>query len=263
MTISLSEIIGAVRLEDGALIFAVPEEWSIGRTTFGGLQAAMAIRAMRTLLPEETPLRSLQTTFIAPVPAGRVEVRARLLRSGKNTTHIEARLVGGAETLAIMVGVFGAGFQSNVSRSPDRPIPPGAEGVPFRYAPGVTPNCVQHFEARWLRGRPPTSGDQEPNPFVELAMKDPAPASEYHLPAIADFMPPIPFSMAPTPVIGASMTWMLEILSDNFTGMPLEGWHLDAQLLAARDGFISQAVTVWGPEGAAIALSHQCMLVFA
>ena len=49
-------------------------------------------------------LRSLQVTFLAPVPGGPVRARANILRSGKSATHVEARIVDGDNTLAIMVG---------------------------------------------------------------------------------------------------------------------------------------------------------------
>jgi hypothetical protein len=93
-------------------------------------------------------------------------------------------------------------------------------------------------------------------------MRDFGLASEYHVLAIADFLPPIAFSLLPRPVTGGSMTWMLELITDQLGGLSLEGWRLDAELVAGRDGYTSQSVMVWGPEGRPIALSHQSMFVF-
>jgi hypothetical protein len=55
---------------------------------------------------------------------------------------------------------------------------------------------------------------------------------------------------------------MLELLRDDVRELPLVGWRVDAELVAARDGYTSQSVMVWGPGGVPVALSRQSMLVF-
>jgi hypothetical protein len=64
------------------------------------------------------------------------------------------------------------------------------------------------------------------------------------------------------PSPGSSLTWMLEFLSDRFEDLPLDGWRVDAELVAARAGYTSQSTMVWGPGGEAVALSRQSMVVF-
>jgi Acyl-CoA thioesterase C-terminal domain/Acyl-CoA thioesterase N-terminal domain len=200
---------------------------------------------------------------VAPVPTGRIEARAEVLRNGRNTAHVEARIMSEDQTLAVMLGVFGAGRLSEVSIVPEQPRVEMDEGTVFHFLPGdITPNCVQHFEGRWRRGAPPATGDTETKHVVDVRMRDFGLASEYHVLAIADFLPPIAFSLLPRPVTGGSMTWMLELITDQLGGLSLEGWRLDAELVAGRDGYTSQSVMVWGPEGRPIALSHQSMFVF-
>src|SRR3954462_5959687 len=104
MPTPLSELLQSVRPHDGGCSVEIPDDWAQGRTVFGGLQAALALRAMRPLVGS-APLRALQTTFIAPV-AGRVDLQVRLLRSGKSVSYVEARLMGGSATAALVVGVF-------------------------------------------------------------------------------------------------------------------------------------------------------------
>ena len=53
----------------------------------------------------------------------------------------------------------------------------------------------------------------------------------------------------------------LEILAAVF-GAIGDRAYFDAQLVAARDGYTSQAVTIYAPDGTALALSQQSMLVF-
>jgi acyl-CoA thioesterase len=104
------------------------------RTTFGGLQGAIALRAMRTIVPENSPLRTLQITFVAPVPTGRIEARAEVLRNGRNTAHVEARIMSEDQTLAV---VFGAGRLSEVSIVPEQPRVEMDEGTVFHFLPVI------------------------------------------------------------------------------------------------------------------------------
>ena len=87
----------------------VPSDWLQGRTVFGGLQVALAVQAMRDLVPE-APLRSVQATFIAPA-AGELRARAKVMRTGKNVTHVEAH-IGTTEVETLVVAIFGAARSS-------------------------------------------------------------------------------------------------------------------------------------------------------
>jgi hypothetical protein len=160
----------------------------------------------------DAPLRSLQVTFLAPVPGGLVRRAARILRSGKSATHVEARIVDGDNTLAMMVGVFGTPRSSAVALRPRQPDVTPDNPMELPWVPGVTPNFTRHFKARWVAGARPWSGIQRPDSVIELAMRDQGNATEYHVVAMADFIPPIALSYLKTPVPAASLTWMLEVL---------------------------------------------------
>ena len=131
-----------------------------GRTLFGGLQAVVGLAAMRSLAPE-APLRSLQVTFLAPVPGGPVRAHASILRSGKSATHVEARIVDGDNTLAL----------------DDAQLHPALQGV-------------------LDRGR---SGIDRPDSVIELAMRDRGNATESHVLAMADFIRPSAAVLASLP----------------------------------------------------------------
>src|SRR5947207_10768164 len=133
-----SALLSHMQASDGASLLEVPEDWLQGRTLFGGLQAVVGLAAMRSLAPD-APLRSLQVTFLAPVPGGPVTARARILRSGKSATHVEARIVDGDNTLALMVGVFGLPRTSAVTLRPQQPDATPEDPVELPWIPGVTP----------------------------------------------------------------------------------------------------------------------------
>jgi len=261
MPVSYSELLRRLTVENASATLAVPEDWMQGRSVFGGLQAAIALHAMRALVPD-VPLRTLQGTFVAPVPGGVVRATAQLLRTGKSATHVEARIVDGSQTLAVFIGVFGTPRNSTVKVRPS--VAPLAQErrLEFRHVAGVTPSFTQHFEPAWLRGLPPYMGDTETHHVLEVGMRDPGPATEAHILAIADFIPPIGLSHLRTPAAGSSLTWMLELFAERVDRFPLGGWRLDATLTAAQDGYTSQSVMVWAPGGTPVALSRQSMVIF-
>jgi len=256
-----SRLLAGTRVQPGAATLDVTADWMQGRTVFGGLQAAVALRAMRTLVPE-VPLRTLQGTFLAPVPEGSVTARAQVLRTGKSATHVEARIVDGDTTLALLVGVLGAPRASVVAIEPRQPAVPAGRAIDFPHLAGLTPAFTQHFKVRWLRGLPPYTGDTQTDHVLDVSLRDAGPASEGHVLAMADFIPPLALSHLKKPAPGSTLTWMLEMLAGRFEGLGLEHWRIDAQVAAARDGYTSQSVMVWGPRGEPLAMSRQSMVVF-
>lgn len=260
----LSELIRSATRDGDRLQVEVGDDWLQGRSVFGGLQAAIALAAMRAQAPV-LPLRTLQMTFIAPVPAGTVRAVATLLRSGKNTQHVQARLEdenGGL--LALVIGVFGSGRSSRVRRDPavDRHREPG-KGRVLPYLPGVTPNFMQHFGVTLENGAMPFTNTPVHANHFSLDLRDDGATSEWHLLAIADFVPPVALSWMDGVSPGSSLTWMLEILVDDYSSQPLSGWSIDADLIAARDGYTSQSTWIVAPDGTPVALSRQSMVVFA
>ena len=257
-----SEILATLKREQNLWIATVSEDWQQGRSLFGGLQAALAVKAMRDLVPN-VPLRSLQTTFLAPVPAGTVSVRAQILRSGKSATHVEARIVDGEQTLCLLVGIFGASRPSKVERVPQQPLVPCEKPRVFPYIEGLTPAFTRHFSMIWLRGGMPCTGATLPENVLELGFKtDTGPTNDMHVLALADVIPPIGLSLLKSPTTGSSMTWTIDFLTDQFADLPLQGWRMDAEMVAAREGYTSQSGLLWAPDGRAVALSRQNMVIF-
>lgn len=256
-----SVLMSRVRAGGGEAALDVPDDWLQGRTLFGGLQAAVALAAMRSLVPS-MPLRTMQATFVAPVPGGLVRARARVLRSGKNTIHVESRLVDGDNTLALMVGVFGAGRASAVELLPQQPAVVDRPATELTYVPGAYPAFTQQFRARWLAGGMPASGSTETEQVIALGMRDSGNATESHVLAMADFIAPIALSLLTERVPAASLTWLLEMLTDDFGSLSLDGWRVDARMMAAANGYTSQSLVLWGPGGVPVALGRQSMVVF-
>jgi len=252
-----------------ALSFTVTDDWLQGRSSFGGLQVAFALLAMRELTGVTAPLRVLQTTFIAPIGAGPVTVTARTLRVGKSVTHVESRLLHGEETLGLVIGIFGAARESAIQVPiAVREAPRGPEGLKdLPFFKGVAPNFTQHFVWRWAAGGFPFSGSSEPFTRIWLKHREPTGSSpfeaEYALVGLADAVPSPAISMMKAVKAGSSLTWTLELLRP----APPQGdeafWRIDSDIHQAKDGYVAQTAVVVGPDNQPVALSRQAVVVFA
>ncbi|MEP6484412.1 MAG: thioesterase family protein [Rudaea sp.] len=259
---TLTELMQRATPLPGSFTATVTDDWLQGRSAFGGLQGAFALAAMRTLVPAEFPLRTLQMTFIAPVESGECITHASILRAGKNTRHVEARIEHGGELLAHAIAVFGMSRESTVLRDAPAPTAMTNAGTRIPFVPNITPSFFQHFDVTFLEGGLPFSNSRAHRNVFRLGMKEPGDTTEAHLMALTDFVPPVALSWMPKPAPGSSLTWMLEILNHDFASQPLQGWRVEADLVAARDGYTSQSTTLWAPNGVATVLSRQSMVVF-
>ena len=79
------------RNRDQSLDAHVPEDWMQGRTTYGGLTAALSFQGALGLV-DDIPLRSAQVAFVGPV-GGDITIKPTLLRRGKNTAFVSVDVV--------------------------------------------------------------------------------------------------------------------------------------------------------------------------
>ena len=257
-----SNILGSMRREGDLWAASVSDTWLQGRSVFGGLQGALALRAMRPVVPEGLALRVLQMTFVAPVPAGDVTIASRLLRKGKSTAHAEARILQGSDTAAVALAVFGTSRPSRVQVEPARPGAALATPFDLPFVPRVSPSFIQNFGVRWISGALPFTASKTPDAAMEISMPGEDVATAEHVLAIADVPPPIALSYLDSPAPGSSLTWTLEMLTDSPEALSPHGFRLDMSRVAAGSGYTSQSVMVRGPAGEPVALSRQSMVVF-
>ena len=241
----------------------VGEDWLQGRSVFGGLQAVLGVRAMRSLLAEPLPLRTLQTTFIAPLPAGTVRVEARLLRAGKTTVHVEARLFDGEQVACLLVAVFGAARPSTLVITPPSvaaPKPP-EQSAELPYVAGISPAFLRYFRMRWADGVFPYCGGTRASTRVWVELRDTPVIDESAVIALADSIPSPALSMFRRPSPASSLTWTLEFLRAP-ADTPAVPWRMDAEVTAAADGYGAQTATLFDGSGEAVALSRQSVVIF-
>ena len=69
--------------EDGGWSITITEDWMQGRTTYGGLSAALCLQTVINEFPDLPPLRSAQINFIGPA-GGEVTICNTVMRIGKS-----------------------------------------------------------------------------------------------------------------------------------------------------------------------------------
>jgi acyl-CoA thioesterase len=266
----------------------VGPEWLQGRSAFGGLQGALGAWAMRAVVGDALPLRSLQVTFVAPVLEGPVRVVAERVRQGRSVTHVQCRLESDGAVAALMVGLYGAARDS-AAKMPLAPPPAGAPRESVREAPflpGVMPPFLQHYRTRWIEGRRPYTAspplplglwaclreaaatDEGAGPIASAGGANAASAverarlNEAALVALAD-LPPTPLlSMLGQRAPAASLSWLLEFLVDP-RSIDLGAWaRLRVEPRAAAEGYVTQTGLLWDEAGQGLAVTHQTVAVF-
>lgn len=259
-----SDVLSSLRADGDAFSVELDESWFQGRSPFGGLQAALAVAAMRQRIGDTLPLRVLQVSFIAPIPAGRLAIEVRLLRQGRSVTHVEARLRVGDDTACLVVGIFGKGRASSLrveSQYPEVPRAPEAcTRLPF--IEGVTPAFTRHIEFSWAAGGFPYSAAKKPRTQIYLRMAEGRPVGEAELIALADAIPSPGLSMLKTVAMASSLSWTLEFLTTDYDPDPAKHWLFTAEVSDGADGYLYQTGTLWSPDRRPVALSRQSVVVF-
>jgi acyl-CoA thioesterase len=262
---SFSEMMQGLRAEgDSAYKAHIAEDWLQGRTTFGGLNAALCIAATERAVPDLPPLRSAQFTFIGPA-GGDVGMTPRLLRRGKSSVFVAVQL-SSEGTLATQAALTFAAARESPYSYRSRPMPaapPPATTANFFRA--GKPKFTQHFEAYVAGGQKPVSRATTPEIVLWVRHRDPE--AMHTLPgliAIGDVSPAAAYTMLATPVPASSVTWSIEIIDAAAAAQaPGDAWYL---LRTAgedvREGYSVQDMALWTQDGTLLMLARQTVAIF-
>ena len=258
----------------------IPAGWTQGRATFGGLVAAILYQPIDAALEnatgesaQETPLRSLTLSFVAPAEAGTLNTTARVLRAGRSAVQIEAHASQGDQVTAAALASFGKPRESVVSvgteKAPDFPAPDDCQALP--YIEGLVPEFTQKFDYRLGAGALPFSGSSEGRigGWIRLKKEEGVEQTEKaattsHLLALIDAWPPAALSMLKTLAPASSLTWTVELMpaAHTTTAGPSDWWQYLAEVEQAEDGYAVIVARLWDANGQLIALSRQTATIF-
>ena len=240
----------------------LPQDWTQGRTGYGGLTSALCLQAARRF-SEDRPLRSALIAFVGP-SAGRLTVEAEQVRSGRTATSVRARLSSEQGPGVEALFTFSASRDSTLARpGPEAPVPaPGPDDQALAFPEGA-PEFTRQLEFVWKSKAGPFMGDLSAHELSWVRHRDPA--SRDHslsLLCLADALPPA-ISTALTGFAPlSSMTWMIDFLVDE--PQTEDGWWLlEAKADHAAGGHSTQDMTIWNAAGQCVAKGRQMVTVFA
>ncbi len=246
---------------DERFAVTIPDGWMQGRTTYGGLSAALCLEASLRAFPDLPPLRSALISFVGPA-GGAVEARAQVLRRGKSVTFVESDLLGERGLATRCAFVFGVGRPSEFSRTftPFPEMPPPEDCEPL-IPPGLGPPFAQHFETGLAKGARPFTGSDEFDHFVWVRHRDKDATTLPALLALADMPPPAVLPMATTLAPISSVTWSVNFLND--APKTTDGWWLlQSRGENAAEGYSSQDMLVWNRDGDLVIAGRQSVAIF-
>lgn len=237
----------------------IAPHWHQGRTSYGGFSTVLAYRAASLLAPDLPPLNSTQIAFVGPL-AGEVEVRAKILRRGRNTAFVQTEIESEAGIGHTGTFIFAAQRESHVAHEslprPDFPAIPVEADI--RSGP------VEFF----------TSQMQYPDKRLVLGLNTPRLANWHRLTerdgidpvaellCIGDALPPSVMGVMTEKGMVSSMNWQVNMLTAD--PQTEDGWwFLDSVTHHAAHGASSQYMSVWNSEGEPVMTAMQSVALFA
>ena len=243
----------------------ITEDWMQGRTTYGGLSAALCLRAaelsQQNSVSSLPPLRSAMINFVGPA-GGAVSMQADTLRAGKSVSNIQVNMSGEHGLATHAVFTFGASRPSKLSHyfKPCPTVPKVDESDGF-FNHSKRPSFTQNFEVKLAKGAHPLSGSDEHEHYLWIRHKDKKANDLAALIGIADMPPPavLPMFEEFSPI--SSMTWMINFLSEDLSTE--DGWWLMRTTADhAIDGYSSQDMQIWNSRGDLVTTGHQSVAIF-
>lgn len=272
---SLAELLQAVEMTadsngekyTGTAMFTA--DWAQGRSTYGGVAAAVLLQAMRAHVPEARQLRSLMVSFVGPIAPGMVELEVVVLREGRSASQLEAKVYqpvkGKRQAMTAVQAAFGGDRPSGIKlASPPRPeIKAPEEGLAFPSIPGITPAFTQHLDYRITEGRLPFMGSPTAKHGGWLKYKDiKGVPTEQLIVALADAFPPAALQLLNKPAPASSLTWGMDFTDEAANCDPEGWWYLEASAEAAADGYNQQQSYLWSPAGELAVFDYQTVAIF-
>lgn len=242
----------------------VPDGWQQGRGAWGGLVAALVVKAVRHADPR--PVRTVSLHLSAPLDVGPSEVAVTPLRVGSALTTTEVRIerddaliahavvVTGeprAQDLAEVSGGWGLLEAPETAPWQDVPAWPGS-------APGM-PVFMANMELRAVQGMPVSGGPARCTGYVRF--RDERPWDEARLMALADAW--LPTALVAVDAIRpmATITFAAHLLADPGSVPVGEPLLYDASLSAAFEGYTTEVRRLWTLDGRLVVENQQSIVI--
>jgi hypothetical protein len=245
-------------------VVSVPVEidpsWNIGDRPHGGHLLEVIVGAALAQGPHPHPM-TVSAHFFSPPTAGAATVEVEVLRSGRSTTALRARLVeDGTPRVEVLItaGTLGE-TEADWSNDADPPVLPPIEDCPTgedQPSPtgveiGIRNHLAVHLDpatAMWAVGQP--SGRAEIRGYV--AWKHGERHDPLSLVVVADALPPTPFDLG---LFGWAPTMELTVYIRQLPAPGPLTVRMRSRLLA--NSWIDEDCDIWDSKGRLVAQARQ------
>jgi len=243
--------------------------WGQGRTTFGGLSAALILHRIEQGLDDGQVLRSLNVSFCGPLnTAEPFTLSSQSIRVGKSVAHYQGQTVQQDQVTTLVNACFGRERESDIEVK----LPPVSCGTPgsgqaMPFIKGITPEFTQHINFTYVEGGLPFTNNKHNVIRGWMRFNDGERAlSNAHLVALIDAWPPTLLQKLKSPAPCASVTWSIEMVTPLSQLPQLPGgsdwlWY-EADIRQAHDGYGHTEARIYTADGVLLALSRQLVVVY-
>lgn len=245
---------------------SIQPDWGQGRTTFGGMSAALILAKMLRDTDPLQALRSVNVSFCGPVLVDEeIQVDTQVLSSGKSISQKTGTVTQHGSIRTHISACFGTERTSNIQALVEKRNDLGEPGkgnhLPF--IKGVTPDFTQNIDLCWTRGGLPFSNTKETSIAGWARLKHtPRSFDDEHLLAIIDAWPPAVLPMLSKPAPTSSVTWNVEFLHSRPGLAPNDWVFYECDVIQAENGYAHTQARVYHPNGDLIALSRQLVTIY-
>ncbi|WP_028469007.1 thioesterase family protein [Neptunomonas japonica] len=257
----IDELLSSIRADQETLI---PDSWAQGRTTFGGLTAAILCESTKRDTDPARYLRNFEIGFVRPLEALKpFEVQVETLANGKTVTIKSARIIQDGKVRATARADYVLPLDSNIIidafSSPkllDKKMSAPLKGDHF-------PSFFQHFDNYVATEGIPFSGQAVPELGGWMKFKEtPEKLTDSHLICVIDSWPPAasPYYDGFKPL--STLSWSIHFANPTYEVSPAEHLGYLAKVNFGENGLSSSQAEVWGPEGQLLARSFQTNIIY-
>lgn len=248
------------------LTLAIPDDWTQGRTVFGGLSAALLYHVLKRVVPDRRALRSITFNFVAPLAAAQpFSFSWQILRSGKSATQISASILQDGNVCLSALGCFAGDRESSVAVEPapaELPAFPAHFESTKTMPPGV-PQFMRYVDLHISRGDRPFSASDNTTVGGWMRLQEaPREFTDAHMIVLIDAWPPTVLQMLKSPAPASTMSWNVEFVHPHGTLRP-EAWlAYDARTVQAHGGYAHSEASIYSEDGELMVISRQLIAVF-
>lgn len=262
--------------DDGstAFIWDVPDGWQQDRGAWGGLVVAAIVNAARDCDPTRD-VRTVSVQIPAPVLVGPQHVTVTPVKQGSSLSVWSVRVQPAASGQSAAHGpsngavvatgtvLTGAprvpGLATQEWGTAVAPAAPPWEQVPVaEVGPPIGPVFTSHVEFRVIEGIPFSGGEATALGYVRMREQQPWDAAT--LLGLVDAWWPASLARLSEPHPAATVSFEAHLLVDP-AEVPTEPLRYSSRVLAAREGYTTEARSLWHPDGRLVVENLQSIAI--